>query len=96
MFARVAPYSGDSEELVRGFDRSLEQLAKLEGFSHAYFGVDREIALTAYGSLRLALRGTEATPAISAAEKPFTRRELRVQAARRAPHSGAHESPRRR
>ena len=41
MFARVATYSGDPDELVRGFDRSLEQLAKLEGFSHAYFGVDR-------------------------------------------------------
>ena len=42
MFARVATYSGDPEELVRGFDRSLEQLAKLDGFSHAYFMVDRE------------------------------------------------------
>jgi hypothetical protein len=41
MFARVATYSGDPDELVRGFDRSLEELAKLEGFSHAYFGVDR-------------------------------------------------------
>ena len=41
MFARVATYSGDPEELVRGFDRSLQELAKLEGFSHAYFGVDR-------------------------------------------------------
>jgi len=41
MFARVATYSGDPDELVRGFDRSLEELAKLKGFSHAYFGVDR-------------------------------------------------------
>ena len=41
MFARVATYSGDPDELVRGFDRSLEELARLEGFSHAYFGVDR-------------------------------------------------------
>ena len=41
MFARVSTYSGDPDELVRGFDRSLEELAKLEGFSHAYFGVER-------------------------------------------------------
>jgi hypothetical protein len=41
MFARVSTYSGDPDELVRGFERSLEELAKLEGFSHGYFGVER-------------------------------------------------------
>jgi heme-degrading monooxygenase HmoA len=41
MFARVATYSGDAEELVRGFDRARGELPQTEGFVHAYFCVDR-------------------------------------------------------
>jgi heme-degrading monooxygenase HmoA len=41
MFARVATYSGDAEELVRGFDRARDELAQMEGFSQAIFCVDR-------------------------------------------------------
>ena len=41
MFARVARYSGDAEELVRGFDGARGELEQMEGFSHAYFCVDR-------------------------------------------------------
>jgi heme-degrading monooxygenase HmoA len=41
MFARVATYSGDADELVRGFDSAREDLARMEGFSNAYFCVDR-------------------------------------------------------
>jgi heme-degrading monooxygenase HmoA len=41
MFARVATYSGDAEELVRGFDGARGELEQMEGFSYAYFCVDR-------------------------------------------------------
>ena len=41
MFARVATYSGDAEELVRGFDRARDELSQMEGFSQAFFCVDR-------------------------------------------------------
>ncbi|MFL5975342.1 MAG: antibiotic biosynthesis monooxygenase family protein [Solirubrobacterales bacterium] len=41
MFARVATYSGDPEELVRGFERARGELERMEGFSNAYFCVDR-------------------------------------------------------
>jgi hypothetical protein len=40
MFARVATYSGDAEELVRGLSARGE-LERMEGFSNAYFCVDR-------------------------------------------------------
>jgi heme-degrading monooxygenase HmoA len=40
MFARVATYSGDAEELVRGFNGARGELEQMEGFSHAYFCVD--------------------------------------------------------
>jgi hypothetical protein len=73
MFARVATYSGDPEELVRGFDRSLKELAKLEGFSHAYFGVDRSSGR----AMSMTLWATEAT--LEGSAEPTQR--LRSQAA---------------
>jgi len=42
MFARVATYSGDPEELVRGFERARGELERMEGFSNAYFCLDRD------------------------------------------------------
>jgi heme-degrading monooxygenase HmoA len=41
MFARVATYTGDADELVRGFEAARGPLAQIDGFSHAYFCVDR-------------------------------------------------------
>jgi heme-degrading monooxygenase HmoA len=42
MFARVATYSGDAEELVRGFEAARSELERIDGFSQAYFLVDRD------------------------------------------------------
>jgi heme-degrading monooxygenase HmoA len=42
MFARVATYTGDADELVRGFEAARGDLEQMEGFSKAYFCVDRE------------------------------------------------------
>jgi heme-degrading monooxygenase HmoA len=42
MFARVATYKGDADELVKGFDAARAPLEQIDGFSHAYFCVDRE------------------------------------------------------
>jgi heme-degrading monooxygenase HmoA len=42
MFARVATYNGDSDALVRGFEAARGPLEQIDGFSHAYFCVDRE------------------------------------------------------
>lgn len=42
MFARISTYRAeDAERLVQGFDRATGPLEALEGFSHAYFLVDR-------------------------------------------------------
>ena len=41
MFARVATYSGDPEEMVRGFQRARGELERMEGLSNANFCVDR-------------------------------------------------------
>lgn len=42
MFARVATYTGDVDELVRGFEAARAELEQLEGFSNAYFCVNRD------------------------------------------------------
>ena len=42
MFARVATYSGDAEELVHGFEAATSELEQMDGFVHAYFCVDRQ------------------------------------------------------
>jgi heme-degrading monooxygenase HmoA len=42
MFVRVSTYSGDPDELVRGFDTARSDLQQIDGFSQAYFCVDRE------------------------------------------------------
>jgi heme-degrading monooxygenase HmoA len=41
MFARVSTYTGDPEELVRGFENAREDLQRIAGFGQAYFCVDR-------------------------------------------------------
>lgn len=41
MFARVSTYSGDPDELVRGFESARGDLQQIDGFSQAYFCVDR-------------------------------------------------------
>ena len=41
MHARVSTYQGDADELVKGFDSVTGALEKLDGFSKAYFLVDR-------------------------------------------------------
>lgn len=42
MFARISTYRAeDADKLVQGFDRVTDPLEALEGFSHAYFLVDR-------------------------------------------------------
>jgi heme-degrading monooxygenase HmoA len=41
MFARVATYSGDANALVRGFEAARGDLEQMDGFSNAYFCVDR-------------------------------------------------------
>jgi heme-degrading monooxygenase HmoA len=42
MFARVATYSGDTDALKRGFEAARTELQQIEGFSNAYFCIDRE------------------------------------------------------
>jgi hypothetical protein len=42
MFARVSTYRGDGDSLVNGFADIADPLAAIDGFSHAYFMVDRE------------------------------------------------------
>jgi heme-degrading monooxygenase HmoA len=41
MFARVSKYTGDPDELNRGFQTARDDLQQIEGFSQAYFCVDR-------------------------------------------------------
>ncbi len=41
MFARVSTYAGDPDELVRGFESARVGLQQIDGFSQAYFCVDR-------------------------------------------------------
>jgi heme-degrading monooxygenase HmoA len=41
MFARVSTYTGEPDELIRGFDRARSDLRQIEGFSQAYFCIDR-------------------------------------------------------
>lgn len=41
MFARVATYTGNADELVRGFEAARSDLEQMDGFSNAYFCVDR-------------------------------------------------------
>jgi heme-degrading monooxygenase HmoA len=42
MFARVSTYRGDGDRLLQGFADVTEPLEGIDGFSHAYFMVDRE------------------------------------------------------
>ena len=41
MHARVSTYEGEADELVNGFDSVTGALEELDGFSKAYFLVDR-------------------------------------------------------
>jgi heme-degrading monooxygenase HmoA len=41
MFARVATYSGDADALVKGFETARSDLERMDGFSNAYFCIDR-------------------------------------------------------
>ena len=42
MFARVSTYRGDADRLLQGFSDVTEPLEAIDGFSHAYFMVDRD------------------------------------------------------
>jgi heme-degrading monooxygenase HmoA len=42
MFARVSTYRGDGDRLLEGFADVTEPLQAMDGFSRAYFLVDRE------------------------------------------------------
>jgi heme-degrading monooxygenase HmoA len=42
MFARVSTYRGDGDRMVQGFADITGPLKAIDGFSHAYFMVDRE------------------------------------------------------
>jgi heme-degrading monooxygenase HmoA len=42
MFARVSTYRGDGDRLLQGFADVSEPLQAIDGFSHAYFMVNRE------------------------------------------------------
>jgi heme-degrading monooxygenase HmoA len=42
MYARVSTYRGDGDRLLAGFADVSEPLEAIDGFSHAYFMVDRE------------------------------------------------------
>ena len=42
MHARVSTYRGGADRLVEGFEGVRDDLAALDGFSHAYFMVDRK------------------------------------------------------
>ena len=41
MHARVSTYTGEAEALIDGFQAATEPLENIEGFSEAYFLVDR-------------------------------------------------------
>ena len=41
MHARVSTYEGQADELVKAFDSVTDPLQEMEGFSKAYFLVDR-------------------------------------------------------
>ena len=41
MFARVSTYSGEADQLVQGFESARDELQQIDGFSQAYFCVDR-------------------------------------------------------
>lgn len=41
MFARVSTYTGEPDELVRGFESATADLQQIDGFSQAYFCIDR-------------------------------------------------------
>ena len=41
MFARVSTYTGEPDELVRGFENARGDLEQIDGFAQAYFCVDR-------------------------------------------------------
>lgn len=41
MFARVSTYTGDPDELNRGFESARDDLQQIEGFTQGYFCVDR-------------------------------------------------------
>ena len=42
MFARVSTYTGDGDRLLQGFADVTAPLEAIDGFSHAYFMVDRD------------------------------------------------------
>ena len=42
MFARVSTYTGDGDRLLQGFADVTEPLKEIDGFSRAYFLVDRQ------------------------------------------------------
>jgi hypothetical protein len=42
MYARVSTYSGDGDRLLEGFTDVTEPLQAIDGFSRAYFLVDRQ------------------------------------------------------
>jgi heme-degrading monooxygenase HmoA len=42
MFARVSTYRGDGDRLLQGFAEVTGSLETIDGFSRAYFMVDRE------------------------------------------------------
>ncbi len=42
MFARVSTYRGGGDRLLEGFANVSQPLEAIDGFSHAYFMVDRE------------------------------------------------------
>lgn len=41
MFARVSTYTGDPDELVRGFEGATGELQQIDGLAQGYFCVDR-------------------------------------------------------
>jgi heme-degrading monooxygenase HmoA len=41
MFARVSNYTGEPDELTRGFESARDDLQQIEGFLQGYFCVDR-------------------------------------------------------
>ena len=52
MFARVSRYKSDedSEKLLEGFQATVGPLQLVDGFSHAYFMVDRETGMEGHPS----------------------------------------------
>jgi heme-degrading monooxygenase HmoA len=39
--ARVSTYEGDVDRLIKGFERQIDLVRRLDGFAHAYLLVDR-------------------------------------------------------